>query len=100
MTWRASIAKGSRSTTPIRWNPVDTCLSRPATGTSRSQVGTGTSLRFREKFAPSKEGLSRVKVQIQVDGGNVSIRTVRPTGMSTGSYGAEYHIHVPKSISL
>jgi DUF4097 and DUF4098 domain-containing protein YvlB len=53
-----------------------------------------------EKFAPSKDGLSRVKVQIQVDGGNVSIRTVRPTGMSTGSYGAEYHIHVPKSISL
>jgi DUF4097 and DUF4098 domain-containing protein YvlB len=53
-----------------------------------------------EKFAPSKEGLSRVKVQIQVDGGNVSIHTVRPTGMSTGSYGAEFHIHVPKSIAL
>jgi DUF4097 and DUF4098 domain-containing protein YvlB len=53
-----------------------------------------------EKFAPSKDGLSRVKVQIQVDGNNVSIHTERPSGMSTGSYGAEYHIHVPKSITL
>ena len=37
-----------------------------------------------EKFAPSKEGLERVKVQIQIDDGTVSIHTQRPSWFFDG----------------
>lgn len=53
------------------------------------------------KYAPSKEELSTLKVEVAVSGGVAEVRTIRPSEpLRRGSLGVKYRIHVPRQTAL
>lgn len=53
------------------------------------------------KYAPDREGLRDVKVEIRQDGDRLTVRTETPKGdWRGGGYGVRFHIHVPRRFAL
>jgi DUF4097 and DUF4098 domain-containing protein YvlB len=53
-----------------------------------------------QKYASTEDKLREMRIEIAPSADSITVRTIRPSGDRTGSYGARYTIHLPRRTRL